>query len=155
MKQYDIERFKRFLADYRALGYDLKEYNDRLSQYDLQIETLFDLKGVRYDQVVVQGGPDPHIKERIRLDLIDRQRRIESKISSVQSKLDVIDKFRRFGGEVTEAAFRLYSLKYDSETGERYTFDEESKRLFMSKSSLKRKIDKEIERFLKVEPRTA
>lgn len=155
MKQYDIDRFKRFLEDYRALKQDLEMYNSRLEQYELQIRTLFDVKGIRYDQIVVEGGPDPHIKERIRLDLIDRERKIEPKITAVQSKLDVIDSFRRSAGEITEAAFRLYSLKYDPETGERYTFSQEAERLYMSKSSLKRKIDKEIAHFLKVEPRTA
>lgn len=147
--QADIDWFKRFLEDYKRLVRDHAKCKDELSKLDLQIEALYGVKAIRYDRVVVQGSPDPHVKERKRLQIIDRQIAWEEKRTKIERKLEIIEQFRQFPDpKISEAVFRIYCLKKDPD-GERYTFDREARDLYVQSRTLQRWADAQIKKFLK------
>lgn len=148
----EIERFKNgYLKDYRRLKYKLQNYNEQQQDIDSKIEIMYGVKAIRYDRVVVQGGPDPKTKERARLELIDKSKIIEEKKQKIEQKLKIIEEFCEFSDKkIAQAAFNIYCQQKDME-GNRFTFYKEGEKLYMSEKTLQRKVDKQIEDFLKVD----
>lgn len=140
----DIDHFKKaILMDYNRLILDKADCNGRLFEIEDQINSMFGVKGVHYGGI--PGSSDPHYKELKRLGLIDKSKKIEQKLAKIDQKIAIIDTFCRFADtKISEAAFRIYCL-------ETSTYKQEAENMFISESTLKRKINQEIYNFLKVD----
>ena len=149
VSQNDIKRFKRLLEDYSALQMDIAIYQNIIDQYQENIEAIFEVKAINYEQLA-SGSSDPLKKQRLYLSMVDRQKFYEEKTKDTRQKLETIERYRRSCGDISESAFRLYCLKKDPATAEAYSFDREAERLFLSRMTLRRKIDRSISHFLKV-----
>lgn len=148
--QQDIDWFRHLLEDYDRLVRDRTKCEDELDELQARIDSMFGVKAIRYDRVVVQGSSDPNAKERKRLEIIDKQIIWEEKWIRIDKKLDIIKRFRAFSDKkIAEAVFRIYCLKKDPD-GERYTFEREAKKLYMHERTLHHRADAQIRKFLKI-----
>ena len=131
----EIKHFKAQLNDYSYLISKLA----RVREAVLDLETRRGVHAVRYDKG--PSGSDPLLRELNRLKDIDRNEFLEKLEAQYKSELDYIMGFID-QCPIGASVFRIYC------TGES-TYQEEADRLYMEVSGLKRKVDKEIEKYLK------
>lgn len=130
----EIKHFKAKLNDYSYLISKLTRVREAL----LDLETRRGVHAVRYDKG--PSGSNPLLKELNRLKDIDRNEFLEKLEAQYQGELDSIMDFID-KCPVGASVFRIYC------TGES-TYKEEAETLHLHPTVLKKKVNREIEKYL-------
>jgi len=136
MKNLEVKHFKNEMSDYCYLESKLK----RIEEMQLELDTKRGLHAIRYDKEAVQGGPDPLTVELRRLDDIEKSTYLENTHAMFKSRLDYIDNFIN-GSEIGDSIKKIHCLSTS-------TYDLEAKKLFVGTKTLKRRVNREIIKYL-------
>lgn len=143
MNKLNIEHNKQILSSYKYLKAAIKECEVQM----LEIDTERGIKAIRYDKESVQGSQDPLIKELRKLELIDEFDKLEDRykillndMKKVNDILSCVDDLYR------NSVFYIHCQKLS-------TYEKEGRRLYMSALTLKRKVNKELDKYKEVDTR--
>lgn len=130
----EIKHFKAQLMDYSYLISKLA----RIHEAQVELETQRGVHAVRFDKE--HGGTDPLLRELQKLDGIERAVFLEEQEQKFRKRLDYIMKFIDTS-PIGPSVFRIYC------TGES-TYQKEADRLYIHQMALKKKVNREIAKYL-------
>ena len=133
-----VDRFKHYIADYEVYLKDLEE----VKLMKLELDTKRGVKAIRYDAENLKGSKDPLMVQLARLEDIDGAFRLDEEIKQLENIVDQVKKFIETS-EFGESVYKIYTTKSS-------TYLKEAQLHNMSVRNLKRRINREIEKFLKV-----
>lgn len=137
----EVAVYRRNLQNYRFYKREIEKHNDRL----LELRTIqIGLKSPRFDGVAVQGSQDPYYlfckKDDIREEInkeIEKRSVFIGKVDDIESDLSLMRE------EIANVIMNVYCLR-------KTTIYRESKKVNMDVSTLKRHINKEIWKVIKI-----
>lgn len=133
-----IDRFKHYISDYEVYLKDLEE----VKLMKLELDTRRGAKAIRYDKEYLEGSGDPLMVQLARIEDIDRAFRLDEEIKQLENIVDQVKKFIETS-EFGQSVYKIYTKKSS-------TYLKEAQLHNMSVRNLKRRINREIEKFLKV-----
>lgn len=134
MTEKQIEAFKNRLRNYTFLQEEIEELNEEL---EYRWYNLTGLKGVAFDRI--GGTTNESVKSQKKLKEYDEIEKIEKHIASNKKELATLDKMINQMGKFEKV---MTIDKYIHN----YTYEELSARCYMDKSTLKRRLDRELAR---------
>ena len=121
-----VDRFKHYIADYEVYLKDLEE----VKLMKLELDTK------------LKGSKDPLMVQLARIEDIDRAFKIDEQIKQLENIVDQVKNFIETS-ELGQSAYKIYTRKSS-------TYSKEAQLHNMSVRNLKRKLNREIEKYLKV-----
>lgn len=133
-----VDRFKHYISDYEVYLKDLEE----VKLMKLELDTKRGVKAIRYDAENLKGSKDPLMVQLARIEDIDRAFKIDEQIKQLENIVDQVKNFIETS-ELGQSAYKIYTRKSS-------TYSKEAQLHNMSVRNLKRKLNREIEKYLKV-----
>lgn len=132
----EVKHFKNQLSDY----YYLKSKLARIEDMQIELEAKRGVKAIQYDKEYTSGSIDPLVAELKRLDDTEKADFLDKEWIKYSNKLDWIENFLK-SSEIGTSIKKIHCLGESS-------YEKEARRLYMGVMTLKRKVNREIVKYL-------